>query len=219
MISSQMNATLNNVALVTQPSNCPAQFVPQPTQISTADIAQFYSFQIAPDAFIWIEVRRIAGQLLQLYALCAAIGQKVLDRLPTVDRRTVPDHQQLALNMAQQMLQKAHNLRAAVGPLLRLVQQFAVHRDAADRRDALVSQGDAQDRRLANRGIGTHNTGQQRKARLIYPDNGSPVNFRPFFSSGQRSAYHAAILASSRWVARRIGFWELQPMARKRRLT
>lgn len=219
MVSSQSDAALKDRALMTQTFDRPAEVVPQRGQVCAADVPKVYPLQMPPDAFRRVQVRRVTRQLLQLHALRPTISEKLLHRLAAVYRRSVPDYQQLALDTLQQMLQKAYHIHATVRPLLTLGEQPAVHRDAADRRDMLTPHGHAQDRRLANRSVGTHHAGQQRKARLIYPDNGSPVAFRPLLSVGQRSAYQAAIFPSSRWVARRIGFWGLQRSAFRRRLT
>ena len=219
MISSLSKTSENNVVFVAQPSNGPVQFVAQLRQVLAANVAQLHSLQMTPDAFIGIEFRRITRQWLQLHALGSTIGQEVLNRLTTMDRCPIPNHQQFPFNMAQQMLQKAHHINAAIGPILLLMEQLTTHCNTTDCRDVLALEGHPQDRRLTSRGIGAHYTGQQRKARLIYKDDGSPVGFGPFFSAGQRSAYQAAILVSLRWVARRIGFCEVQRMARRRRLT
>jgi len=219
MVSSQANAALKDRALLAQPFDCPAEVLPQRSQIGTAYVPQVYPLQIPPEPFCRIQLRRIARQLLQLQALRPSVSQELFDRFSTVDRRSIPDHQQLALNLRQQMFQEDHDVHATICPLLTLGEHLSTHRDAADRRDVLVAQRDTQNRRLANRSVGAHHAGQEREARLIYPDNGSPVGCRPFFSAGQRCAYQAAIFASSRWVARRIGFCGLQRSAFRRRLT
>ena len=47
---------------------------------------------------------------------------------------------------------------------------------------------------------------QQVKAGLVYPDAGLTLALRPLLSAGQRLWYQAAMAASSRWVARTMGF-------------
>ena len=71
-------------------------------------IGQFDALEIVPDALIRIEIRRVAGQLLQMQALGARLAQEVLDGLAVMDRRAIPDDQELPRDLAQQHAQEAH---------------------------------------------------------------------------------------------------------------
>src|SRR3972149_5387464 len=117
------------------------------------------------------------------------------------------------------MLEKANHICTAVGALLHQSQQGARARDAADDRQVIPRQPHAQDGGLPTGRISANHGGQEIEARLVYPDDGSAFFLGPLFIAGHRSVYHAAMAASSRWVARRIGFWTLQAIARRRRLT
>jgi hypothetical protein len=55
-------------------------------------------------------------------------------------------------------------------------------------------------------------------AGLVDPEDHPPFVLGPFLSAGQRSARQAAMAASSRWVARRIGRYTLRPTALSGRL-
>jgi hypothetical protein len=181
----------------------------------TADVAQLHVLEIVPDALVWIEVWSVARKLLQADALGAAVCQEVLDRLATVDRRAVPDDQELAGDVAQQMLEEADDVRALVGVLLHVHQQPAVRGDAADDGQVVAAQGEVEDRRLAARGVGPDGAGEEVEARFVDPDDGPPFLVGPLFRAGQRSVRQASIAASFRWLARRTGFWTLQPAARR----
>ena len=213
MITSLSNAILNDVLFVAQPCGGQAQFAPQVAQVYATHVAQFYPFQITPDAFVRVQFRGVARQLLQLQPLAGTVSQEGFDDLTAMNRRAVPDHQHLAGKMTQHVLQKTDHIRAAEGPLLDLKEQLSVHGDAADDRQMLPLQKYPQDRRPATRCIGTHHARQQREAGLVYPDDGPPFGLGLSLRAGHRSLYQAAMAASSRWVARRIGFWALQPMA------
>lgn len=76
-----------------------------------------------------------------------------------------------------------------------------------------------QHRCLPARGVGAHHPGQQVKADFVYPDDGAPLARCFFLIAGQRSCFQAAMAASSRWLARMIGFWDVHPMRARRRLT
>jgi len=104
------------------------------------------------------------------------------------------------------MLQKGNDIFAAIGTILGHQQQGAIQGDAADRRYMVSAERYTQDGGLTTRCIGAYQGRQKVEARFIYPDDRSTFFLSPFFTAGQRSVYHASMAASSRWVARRIGF-------------
>ena len=55
-------------------------------QVGAADVAELDAFEVGPDAFVRIEIGRVARQPLQLQALGRSSLQEVLDRLALVDR-------------------------------------------------------------------------------------------------------------------------------------
>jgi len=183
----------------------------------THHVLQFNPFEILPDAFVRIQLWRVAGQPLQIDTLCSTSCQKLLDRLTTMDRCSVPNDQQLAVDMMQHVSQKAHHLCRCVGVILHPHQQSSLGRDRADARQMVVPQRCAQDWCLANRRIGSHQCRQQIETRFIDPNQRSLFVGGFFLSTGQRSSRQRAIAASSRCVARSIGFWTLQPTALSRR--
>jgi hypothetical protein len=212
-----VNASPNDVTLVAQPLGRQAQVVAKVRQVCTAEIPQLHPLQVVPDPLVRIQIRRVPGQRFQVEALGTTAGQEVFDRLAAMDRRAIPDHQQLAGNMAQQMAQEAHHILAAQGPLLDQEQELAIRGNTTDGREVIFGQGNPQDGRLAAGRIAPHPTGQQIEARFVYPDDGAVFGFGLFLSAGQRSVSQAAMAASSRWVARSVGCWGLQPMARRSR--
>lgn len=219
MIPCVFDTSGNHKGLVTHSFNGQAERFLDLFDIRASHVAQFDPLQVVPDALVRVQVRRISRQSLKPEALGPAIGQELLDHVPTMDRRAIPDYQRLPGDLLQQMIQKVHDIRAAIGMLLGHQQKRAIHRDAADRRYVIPRQGHAQDGRLPQGCIGTYDTGQEIEARLIYPDDRPPFFCRPLFSAGQRSLYQVSIAASSRWLARRIGFCTLQPMDFRSRQT
>ena len=219
MVTSFLDAATDDTAFMPQPLFGQAHSTTQFAEIGAAHISQLHSLQVVPDAFIRVQVWRIAGQSLQMDPFSTTIGQEVLDRLASVNGRAIPDHQQLAGDVTQQVLQKANHIRATESPLLYHQQQGAVHGDIADGRYVVSGERHSQDRGLTAGSVGAYHTGQQIEARFVYPDYGPSLFFRPLFSSGQRSAYQAAIAASSLWVARRMGFCTLQPISFRSRQT
>jgi hypothetical protein len=200
---------------VAEAAGSKAKVVPEMGEVLTADIAQFDALEVVPDALVRVEVRGIAGELLEADAAGAALSQEVLDRLAAMDRRAVPNDQQLAGDVAQQMLEEAHDIRARVGVILHEHEQPSGWRDAADDRQVVATQREAEDWRLPARGVGPDRAREQIEARFVDPDDGPSLLVSPFFRAGQRSVRHASITASFRWLARAIGFCTLQPAARR----
>lgn len=83
-------------------------------------------------------------------------------------------------------------------------------RNAAHDRQMIAGLKDAQHRRLSTRRIGAHHSGQQVEARFINENQGATLAGGLFFNAGQVSVRQAAMRASSRWVARSIGFCGVQ---------
>src|SRR5947207_15016304 len=76
-----------------------------------------------------------------------------------------------------------------------------------------------QERGLPARVVRADRGRQQVAAGIVDPEDQPALFLGTLFRVGQRSAYQAAMAASSRWVARRIGRCTLQPTARSSRLT
>jgi len=90
------------VAFVSQSFSGSQQFLVQVLKISATDIAQLDPLEIVPDAFIRIEVGSVAGKLLQMHAFGGPSRQKLLDLMPPVNGRAIPDEQDLAGQLAQE---------------------------------------------------------------------------------------------------------------------
>ena len=184
-------------------------------EVLAADVAQLDTLEVVPDALVRVEVRGVPGELLQADASGAALSQAGLDRLAPMDGSAVPDDQELAGDVAQQMREEAHDVRARVGVILHQHAEPAGRCDAADDRQMIAAQWQAEDGSLTTRRGGADGAGEQVEARFIDPDDGPALLVSPFFRAGQRSVRQASIAASFRWLARSIGCWTLQPSARR----
>jgi hypothetical protein len=138
--------TADDVSFVAEASGCEAQMLLEVVQIRTAHVTQFDVLEVRPNALVWVEIGRVARQLLQSQAFGRTLGQEVFDWLPTMNRRTVPDHQQLAGDMFQQMLKEANHLGAAKRVVLHAQQQLPARGDAADDRQMITGERKAQRR-------------------------------------------------------------------------
>jgi hypothetical protein len=210
------DTSADDMPLVAEARRRQTQVLAELMEVRAADIAQFDTFEVGPDAFVGIQVRRIAGQLLQTQPLGTAPREKLSDGPTAMNRRAVPDHQQLARHMPQQVAEKLHDIGTAVRVVLDVQQQAAARGDATDHREVLVGDWKAQRWRVSARRQAAHGRRQQGEARFIYPDDGAALSGCPLFRAGQRSDRHCSIAASLRWLARRSGFCGLQPAARNR---
>src|SRR5215472_15682927 len=104
-------------------------------------------------------------------------------------------------------------------PLPDLQEQPAGAGDAADHGEVVPRERGVENRRLATRRVRADDRRQLVEAGLVYPDDGAPFLLGFAKSAGRRSSCHSLMAASSRWVARRIGFCTLQPICRSTRLT
>lgn len=180
-------------------------------QVVTTDVAQLDPFEVVPDPLVRVEVRRIAGQLLQMQAMGGAVAQEVFDDVAAVDRRPIPDHGDVAGDLVEQRAQESHHPAGVIRLFLEVEKEVARERDAADDREMVARQRDAQYRGLAGWRPGAHRQRQQVERRLVYPDDGGLLFVGPFLMAGQRSSAHCRSAASLRWVARARGCWRLHP--------
>ena len=136
-------------------------------QILTAEIAHLDVLEMPPDAFFRIQLRRIAGEALEMDPLSRPVAQILPDGFAAVDRRAIPDDQQLARDMALQVIQEADHLGARDRRLVDLEVQPALEPDRPDHRTMIAAERVMQDRRLAPRRVAAHHRGQKIEAALI----------------------------------------------------
>jgi hypothetical protein len=186
-------------------------------EISSTKVFEFASLEQIPHPFLRIQLRRIGRQAFQMKAFGAPSAQKVFDDARTMNRRTVPNDQQVAGNFAQKHLQEAHDIWPFVRVILDLHEQSTIWRQSADGRQVVTGQRNSQDGRLPHGRRGSHGHGQQVERRLIYEDDGTRFLFRLFFNSATRCSRQVWIACASRWLARLSGFWTLCLIALRRR--
>lgn len=192
-----------------------AEVASEMREVLAADIAQLDALEVVPDALVRIQVWSVAGELFQADAAGTAPGQEVFDRLAAMDGSAVPNDQEFAGDVAEEMLEEADDVWALVRVLLHQHEQTPLRRDAADDRQVVAAQREAEDRRLPAWGVGPDRTWEEVEARFVDPDDRPALLVSPLFRAGQRSVRQASIAASSRWLARSIGFCTLQPAARR----
>lgn len=176
------------------------------SQIQTTDVAQLNIFQQVPDAFVWIQVRRIRGQLLQMNGRRPTISKKGFHHGAAVNRRAIPDCQQVDANLVLDVPQELNTFHTRQSRWAHQREQLPLQRDAAHRRQVIISVWHAQHGRLTTWRISLGNSGQQIEAGFINENQGSPLQPGLFFNSGQTSVRQCSMSVSLRWLARSIGF-------------
>ncbi len=185
-----------------QIGNRQSQLVLERIQRVAADVAYGDMFQGAPHVCDRLEIGRIRWQAFPLEPLRPTARQKLFDDPAAMNGRAVPDHQDLAGDVLHEMLQKPHHRLAALRPPLHAHQQPPLLRERADGGPMIARQGNAENRGVTPWCIGAYSCREEVEAGFIYPDDRLVPLGSVFLSAGQRSSHHAAITASSRWVAR-----------------
>ncbi len=166
-------------------------------------------FPVSPHVLDRIEFGGVAGELLQGDP-AALRGDVVPDDAAPVGRQAVPDHEQLAAEMALEVREKLDDLRAfdwsGEEPEVE-----APPRDPGDRRQQVPVEVVLKGRRLPPRRPRAAAVGALGQSALVDEDDRLPFGRSVFFTAGQRTRFQWRIAASSRSRARPVGRWQLQP--------
>lgn len=171
--------------------------------------------EMVPHAFVGVQFGGVPGGKGDQVEAGGA-GEQRLHGLAAMDPAIVQQHDEVAGDLAEEVAEE----RRDFCPLDVVLIQLAVERAMAalradgeprDGRDTVVGIPVPQERRLPHRAPGLADRGEQEEARFVYEDEVGPQPGGVFFTRGQVVRFHAAMPASSRWRARRSGFWWLQP--------
>src|SRR4051812_33290229 len=105
------------------------QFMPQMRAVEAAHIAQLDAFELFPQAFARIEFGGVRRQALQVQPVGRAVRQERLDDLTTMNGGAIPQDDQAAGDLAEEMLQKGDDISRVHRVVLRLEVEFALGRD------------------------------------------------------------------------------------------
>src|SRR5574341_188726 len=175
-----------------------------------------------PDPFVRVQLRGVGGEPLEVQA--GELGAQGADEGALVDLAAVPQHDDVAPEVAQELPEKATDLSRMDVLVVELeVEAEALppraDRQARDDRDAVVALPVAQEWGPADRGPGPAHAGDEQEPGLVYEDEVGAQPRGVFFPRGHSSRFHRAMAVSSRWRARRSGFCGVQPRAWRRRPT
>lgn len=83
---SQWKTSQDDIGFVPQASGSFPQFIAQFIQVMAAQVLHLDLFQITPNAFVGVQIRRVARQAFQVDTLGCTLTQKILDRLTVMGR-------------------------------------------------------------------------------------------------------------------------------------
>jgi len=173
-----------------------------------------------PGGFDRIEFGCVGGKLLQMQS--RVLATDLVKALEAVDRGTVPNDEDMAAQMFEQVPQKVVDLIAR--DVLRVQPEveseppaFRTDRQTTDDRDPGVVVVVADNRGLTDQRPGTPDGRNQHEARFVGKDDVRTQPRSVFFTRGQSLRFHCSIRASSRSSARLSGFWQLKPNLCSRR--
>ena len=165
--------------------------------------------QMSPNKFDGIELGCIGRQELNLDS---SIGffHEIPDQSTAMTAEPVPNHQNIARDMAHQMSKEFHNLRTSNSSR----KQPEVKRppgDARDCRKGLPVEMELKHWCLSARRPGAAAMRSFAQTAFVYKYNGLPLQLGFFLSLGHRLFFHRRIASSSRSIARVVGLWQLHP--------
>lgn len=181
------------------------------------EIGDFMGFEMTPHIFDRIEFGRIGWQALNLDSSLGR-SDEVLDEQAAVNRRAIPDDEQLSGKVPPEVLEKCDDLRAFDAARMNLEVE-PPQRQRANNGKAFPIEGFVQHRRLSARSPGANPGGPGAQSAFVDKDDGSPLAAGLFFKAGQVTRFHWRMAFSSRSTARRSGRWQLKPLAPSKRHT
>ena len=186
-------------------------------EVFGGEVRQAMLFEIAPDIFGGIEFGRISRERGGIN-LSPKAFEIFPDESAAVNHGSVPDDQQLAGQLSLEVFQELDDLRAFDGSRVKLEIKIPAG-DTADDRKPLPVEIKCQHWGLPARSPSAHPVGFLAQTAFINEDK-EAVFFQGFFlRHGQVSCFQRRMAGSSRWMARVVGRWPLQPICPSNRPT
>lgn len=180
--------------------------------ILVTDVGKFCPFELAPEVFHGVQVRSVGRQILDAQA--RMLGDEVADNLGPVMATAVPDDDHVAAKVAKkkpQELGRSQAVIASIGNRLEAqvgLATFGRQREGGDRRDFLaVAAVLLEDGRLSARRQRSPHEGREHAAGLVDQHEVGVLVYPLLTIRGQSSRIQASILAWSRCLGCRLGFW------------
>src|SRR3990172_4467552 len=168
-----------------------------------------------PNPLVRVEFGGVGRQGFQVDSPTAA--QQRADGVSLVGAAVVPDYDDEAAQMVEQMAQKIGHLDVIEVGFRQTTEvetemaAFRADRQSGDEGDLLSPHPVAVDRRLSAGSPGAPHGWNQQEATLVDEDEMGAQVLRPLFILGHSSRFQRSISSSSRSSALRSGFWQLNP--------
>lgn len=210
------------VRMPTNPCEATAQRPAQRQDLRGTHVGQIATFDVAPDLFHGVEIRRIGGQTLDVKPR-ALSGQIALHAAAPMGRQAVPEQDDgSAAEVSLEGPQERDQPAIGVGARARLEEDPTASAIPAegqrdrDREPLPESPGVGQDGRPAPRRPRPPDNRVVREAALVLEEEPGPSAPGVFFTRGHRVRFHCAMAAASRSRACRPGRCTDQCKARSR---
>lgn len=167
-----------------------------------------------PHRLVRVQLRRVGRKVLEPQPWEGRA--QLANGRPLVNLSPIPDHDDRAAEVTQQVPEEFADLRLADVLAVQVEVESeppapGAHRDAGDDRDPVVALPEAQEWRLAAGGPGSADAGDEQEAAFVYEDEVGAQPRGVFFIRGQSFSFHRVMACSSRWSARLSGFCGVQP--------
>src|SRR5713101_6246143 len=198
-------------------AQCAARLIAALAEIARAEVGQLVMFPVAPDIFDRIEFRGVGRQALDRQP-APLRADELRDQPRPVLRQPVPDHQQLARQVAQQMAEEVDHLGGMNGAGIEPEVEVPPG-DAGRRRQHLPVEMMLQYRGLSARRPGPHPMRPFAHSAFVDKDDRAPLAEGFFLIRGHVTLFHCRIACSSRSSALPLGRWQVQLSLRRMRQT
>jgi hypothetical protein len=172
---------------------------------------------VRPDVLHRVQLRGIGRQIFELQATFLVADESLGGQTP-VGRKPVPDQQDVAIDVAEQVFQKLNNLLGLNG-LFEDLKVEVPEGDAGDDRQCFPVEVKLQDRRLPAWCPGASPMRPLAQSAFVGEDDRAALFLSFFLISGQRLCFHSSIPVSFRSKARPTGCCTLQCNWRRMRQT
>jgi hypothetical protein len=172
---------------------------------------------VSPDVLYRIQFRRVGRQVLDDQT-AFLVTDELLRDFAAVGRKPVPNQQNVALDVAQQVFKKLDDL-LGLNCLLEDLKVEVPDGDAGDDRERFPVEVKLEDGCLPARRPGAPPMRPLAQAAFVYEDDGAAFFLGFFLVSGQRLRFHSSIKPSLRSRARPTGCCTLQFNCRRMRQT
>jgi hypothetical protein len=186
-------------------------------EVLGAEVWERVLLPVAPEVLDRVELGCVTREPLDEQAIVVSLNELLYE--PTaVSRETIPDDEELAGHVPQQVFEEHDDLGALDGsgeePEVEVPD-----RDAGNGRQQVPVEVELKDRGLASGGPGSAAVGAFAQSALVDEDDRPTLAERPLFSAGQRFRFQTRIFSSSRSRALPSGLWQLQRMRWSRHQT